>query len=290
MQHTKSEKTVLIAANDHPFLVGLKYSFQTDDKLYLVLDYISGGELFYHLQQARRFEEDRARFYAAEILIALEFLHHNGVIYRDLKPENVLLDMNGHVALTDFGLCKEGIGYEERTSTFCGTPEYMAPEMLAKQSYGFPVDYWSFGTLLYEMIAGLPPFYNKNGPQMIKQIMEADIKFPAHFSEEAKSICAGLLARDPAQRLGARGGVEEVKQHPFFAGVEWDKIYAKQVEPPFKPKLKSEADTANFDPRFTSEAPSDSPEPNAKKISPELQKLFTGFEYSHHKSEEIDDK
>ncbi len=143
---------------------------------------------------------------------------------RDLKPENVLLDMTGHVALTDFGLCKEGIGYTEQTSTFCGTPEYMAPEMLSKNPYGMAVDWWSFGTLLYEMIAGLPPFYSKNAPQMIKQIMEADIKFSSVFSEEAKSICLGLLDRDPTMRLGARGGADEVKSHPFFASVDWDKV------------------------------------------------------------------
>jgi|EP00161_Ancyromonas_sigmoides_P006997 serine/threonine protein kinase len=282
IKHTKSEKSILIAANDHPFLVGLKYSFQSEDKLYLVLDYISGGELFYHLQKARRFEEDRAKFYAAEILIALEFLHQNGVIYRDLKPENVLLDMDGHVVLTDFGLCKEGIGYDERTQTFCGTPEYMAPEMLAKTPYGFPVDWWSFGTLLYEMIAGLPPFYSKNGPLMIKQIMEAEIKFPAHFSEDARSICTALLSRDPAQRLGSRGGADEVKTHPFFASLDWEAMYRKGIDPPFKPKMRSETDLVNFDPRFTEMTPTDeSPGPQDKKIPEEMQRMFDGFDYAH---------
>lgn len=286
VQHTKSEKAILIAANSHPFLVGLKYSFQSDDKLYLVLDYIAGGELFYHLQQARRFDEDRARFYAAEILLALEFLHEHGVIYRDLKPENVLLDMNGHIALTDFGLCKEGIGYSDMTSTFCGTPEYMAPEMLSKVPYGKAVDWWSFGTLLFEMLAGLPPFYNKNSPLMVKMIMEADIKFPPFFSEDAKSICAGLLMRDPAQRLGTNG-VEEVKAHSFFRAIDWEKVYNKEIEPPFKPKLRSTTDLSNFDPRFTQEVPTDNPDPEAKVISAEFQKLFHGFEYAHTEGEQL---
>eukprot|EP00163_Fabomonas_tropica_P025582 TRINITY_DN4449_c0_g1_i9.p1 TRINITY_DN4449_c0_g1~~TRINITY_DN4449_c0_g1_i9.p1 ORF type:complete len:493 (-),score=124.32 TRINITY_DN4449_c0_g1_i9:264-1742(-) len=288
VKHTRSEKNILVSAHNHPFIVSLKYAFQSEDKLYLVLDYVSGGELFYHLQQAKRFPEDRAKFYAAEIIIALEFLHKNGVIYRDLKPENILLDMNGHVILTDFGLCKEGIGYEDRTTTFCGTPEYMAPEMLAKQPYGMAVDWWSFGTLLFEMIAGLPPFYSKNGPVMIRQIMEAQIQFPSHFTEEAKDICGRLLIRDPAKRLGAQRDGLELREHPFFAGVEWDKIEAREIEPPFKPKVKSSTDTSNFDPRFTAEPPTDPQEPS-RHLSESLQKMFTGFEFNddtHNADEE----
>ena len=290
VKHTRAEKSILIQANAFPFLVGLKYSFQTDDKLYLVLDYVSGGELFFHLQQARRFPEDRARFYAAEILLALEFLHSNDIMYRDLKPENILLDDQGHVMLTDFGLCKEGLGMEDRTMTFCGTPEYMAPEMLAKKPYGMEVDWWSLGTLLFEMLSGLPPFYSKNGSQMVKQIMEADIKWPAHFTEHAKDICTGLLDRDPTKRYGAgAAGTAVLKQHPFFASIDWDGLLARKVTPPFVPKVRTETDVSNFDPRFTGQAASDGPEKTDKPINESLQKLFHGFEYNTSSSDNIDE-
>eukprot|EP01118_Nematostelium_gracile_P014786 TRINITY_DN5840_c0_g1_i1.p1 TRINITY_DN5840_c0_g1~~TRINITY_DN5840_c0_g1_i1.p1 ORF type:complete len:347 (-),score=82.70 TRINITY_DN5840_c0_g1_i1:720-1760(-) len=158
VKHTMAERNILRRINN-PFIVSLKYSFQTQDKLYMILDYINGGELFYHLSDAGRFDEERARFYAAEIVHALGYLHSMSIVYRDLKPENLLLDMNGHICLTDFGLCKEDLGYGKITHTFCGSPEYLAPEIFLGKGYDKSVDWWALGTLLYEMLSGLPPFF-----------------------------------------------------------------------------------------------------------------------------------
>jgi serine/threonine protein kinase len=207
--HTLSERNVLIQATS-PFLVGMKFSFQTTDKLYLVLDYMNGGELFYHLQKETAFSEERARFYTAEIALALEHLHRYNIVYRDLKPENVLLDSRGHIALTDFGLCKENVSLDDTTNTFCGTAEYLAPEVLTGQGYGKAVDWWSLGILFFgnlfsyiylslliliiyiEMTTGLPPFYSENTHVMYKKILNHAITFPPGFSEPAKDLVHGV--------------------------------------------------------------------------------------------------
>ncbi|RKO97490.1 Pkinase-domain-containing protein, partial [Caulochytrium protostelioides] len=248
--HTLSERNVLIQANC-PFLVGLKFSFQTVEKLYLVLDYMNGGELFFHLQQGP-FSEGRAKFYTAELVLALQHLHKYNIVYRDLKPENILLDSNGHVALTDFGLCKE-VGWNEQTNTFCGTAEYLAPEVLTGQGYGKPVDWWSLGILFYEMTTGLPPFFSENVHVMHKKILHGELVFPPGFTPAAEMLVRQLLTRDPDRRLasGPRDA-EDVKSHPFFMDVDWDRLARRQLRPPFKPDVRSEADTSNFDPQFTS--------------------------------------
>ncbi|RKO96194.1 Pkinase-domain-containing protein, partial [Caulochytrium protostelioides] len=178
VQHTLSERNVLIQATS-PFLVGLKFAFQTPEKLYLVLDFMNGGELFYHLQSETAFSESRARFYTAELISAIAHLHRYNIIYRDLKPENILLDSNGHIALTDFGLCKENISADKITNTFCGTAEYLAPEVLLGRGYGKPVDWWSLGILFYEMTTGLPPFFSENTNMMFKKILHAEVTYPA---------------------------------------------------------------------------------------------------------------
>lgn len=195
IDHVMAERNVLIRSVRHPFLIGLRWAFQTRDRLYFVTDYVNGGELFFHLQRDRRFSELRARFYAAEIVSALEYLHCTvDVVYRDLKPENILLDASGHIKLTDFGLAKEHFHRRNRgrTQTFCGTPEYLAPEILRKESYGFAVDWWCLGSVLYEMLIGLPPFYSKDMSIMYDKILNEKLRFPPYISIRARSVISGV--------------------------------------------------------------------------------------------------
>jgi serine/threonine protein kinase len=255
--HTKAEKSILQKIQ-HPFIVRLHYAFQTKDKLYMILDYINGGELFFHLKKEGRFPENRVKFYAAEIVCAMSHLHSLGIVYRDLKPENILLDSDGHICITDFGLSKE-IKEEEGTHTFCGTPEYLAPEVLKGQGHGIAVDWWSLGTLIYEMLTGLPPFYSQNINIMYQKILNGELRFPSYVSPEAQSLLEGLLTRDVDKRLGSgKSGSEDVKRHPFFSGLDWNMLEKKQIDPPFKPKVKSDTDTTQIDPQFTAEKPQDS--------------------------------
>eukprot|EP01097_Dermamoeba_algensis_P009991 TRINITY_DN71_c0_g1_i6.p1 TRINITY_DN71_c0_g1~~TRINITY_DN71_c0_g1_i6.p1 ORF type:complete len:288 (-),score=58.99 TRINITY_DN71_c0_g1_i6:395-1258(-) len=202
VDHTKAERNILQKLI-HPFLMNLHYSFQTPDKLYFVMDYVNGGELFYHLQKDRKFSEERTRFYCAEIVLGLEYLHSENVIYRDLKPENLLLTQEGHICLTDFGIAKEGLGDDDRTETFCGTPEYLAPEILENNPYGKGVDWWSFGTLMYEMLNGLPPFYAQDIQEMYTKIISSPLEFSSAFNggPDAKSLIKQLLERNPEKRL-----------------------------------------------------------------------------------------
>ncbi|KAI8355549.1 kinase-like domain-containing protein [Blakeslea trispora] len=278
--HTMAEKTVLAKVRN-PFIVPLKFAFQSPDKLYLVLAFINGGELFHHLQDVGRFDEVRARFYAAELFCALECLHQFDVVYRDLKPENILIDYNGHIALCDFGLCKLNMTQSERTNTFCGTPEYLAPELLLGQGYTKAVDWWTLGILLYEMLTGLPPFYNEDTNKMYEDIVRCDLKFPdGVMSNEAEHLLRGLLTRDPEQRLGHRG-TEEIRCHPFFRTIDWNKLIRKQLQPPFKPIVESAYDTNNFDDEFTSEQPVESlVNEEDSHLSRTMQEQFRGFTYN----------
>jgi serine/threonine protein kinase len=257
--HTQTERKVLEEI-DNPFIVSLRFAFQTSDKLYMILDYFTGGELFFHLKQNGRFPEDRARFYAAEIVLALECLHQNGIIYRDLKPENVLLDGDGHIKLTDFGLSKDSINGQSLTHTFCGTPEYLAPEVIYGAGYGKPVDWWSLGTLLYEMLTGLPPFYNENLHVMYEKIVRAKLTFPSYLSSKSVSFLSALLERDPKKRLGGgESDAEEVKKHIFFQDMNWDKMSTKEVKVPFKPAVMGDKDLNYVDIEFKSELAKDTP-------------------------------
>jgi serum/glucocorticoid-regulated kinase 2 len=257
--HTKTERKVMEDI-DNPFIVGLRFAFQTSEKLYMVLDYFTGGELFFHLKNGGKFTEDRAKFYAAEIAIALQCLHDHQIVYRDLKPENVLLDENGHIRLTDFGLSKEGISTTKLTHTFCGTPEYLAPEVIHGQGYGTPVDWWSLGTLLYEMLTGLPPFYNQNLHVMYEKIIRGKLHFPAELSNEARALLGALLERNPKLRLCTRGGIDELIKHPFFASLDFEKLKKKQITPPFKPESREgKLDVVNVDDEFKKETPKDTP-------------------------------
>ncbi|KAL7267999.1 Serine/threonine-protein kinase [Rhizina undulata] len=278
VNHTLAERTVLAQINN-PFIVPLKFSFQSPEKLYLVLAFVNGGELFHHLQREGKFDINRARFYTAELLCALECLHGFNVIYRDLKPENILLDYTGHIALCDFGLCKLNMKEEDRTNTFCGTPEYLAPELLLGQGYTKTVDWWTLGVLLYEMLTGLPPFYDENTNEMYRKILQDPLQFPTDIDRDAKSILIRLLDRDPARRLGANGA-SEIKSHRFFETVDWKRLLQKKIQPSFRPNVVNAMDTANFDKEFTSEIPADSVVNEKNYLSDSMQKQFTGWSYN----------
>lgn len=250
VEHTKTERNVLEAVS-HPFIVNMVYAFQTPKKLYFILEYCPGGELFFHLSRASRFSEGRCRFYAQEILLAIEYLHKHDIVYRDLKPENVLLDADGHVKLTDFGLSKEGISDNFSAKSICGTPEYLAPEILLRTGHGQPVDWYSLGALIYEMLTGLPPFYTKDREKLFERIRRAELQFPSYVSPTARSLLEGLLCRDPERRLGTGpSDAEEVKNHPFFQGTDWRAVYEKRTVPPFKPNVTSLTDVKYFDKEF----------------------------------------
>lgn len=251
--HTIGERKILQRSLECPFLVGLKFSFQTDADLYLVTDFKSGGELFWHLQKETRFSEERARFYIAELVLALEHLHKYDIVYRDLKPENILLDATGHVALCDFGLSKADLPNDQLTQTFCGTTEYLAPEILLDEhGYSKIVDFWSLGVLLFEMCCGWSPFYAEDTQQMYKNICFGKIRFPRGvIGEDGKQFVKGLLNRNPKHRLGAQRDAAELKEHPFFKSIDWNALSLKQVTPPFKPVVESDESTANFDTEFT---------------------------------------
>lgn len=234
IERTKTERKVLSLVN-HPFIMKLHFAFQSEDKLYLVLDYCPGGELFFHLSRFRRFPERVARFFSAELLLAIGHIHKRGIIYRDLKPENVLLDAEGHVCLGDFGLAKSGIVHPlEGALSMCGTPEYMAPEVLSQSGHGFCVDYWGLGMILYEMMTGLPPWYTTDRAKLFRKLKSAPLDIPSYFSASAASCVSGLLERDPRRRLGVLG-IRSAMEHPFFRNVNWRALYAKRVEPPIRP-------------------------------------------------------
>jgi serum/glucocorticoid-regulated kinase 3 len=281
VQHIMAERNVLLRSVRHPFLVGLHFSFQTPEKLYFVLDYINGGELFFHLQREKRFPETRARFYAAEITSAIGYLHSLDIVYRDLKPENILLDSTGHVVLTDFGLCKEGVELGSTTHTFCGTPEYLAPEVLKKQGYGRPVDWWCLGAVVYEMLVGLPPFYSRDCNEMYYKILHERLRFPTHVSECARQLLTGLLDRDPALRLGSGPqDAEDIKRHVFFKDLDWAKLERREYEAPFNPGVASELDLRNFDPEFVREPIPGSLTGHDISIDVEMDDTFAGFTYT----------
>ncbi|KAH7121238.1 serine/threonine-protein kinase YPK2/YKR2 [Dendryphion nanum] len=277
--HTLAERSVLAQINN-PFIVPLKFSFQSPEKLYLVLAFVNGGELFHHLQKEQRFDINRARFYAAELLCALECLHGFNVIYRDLKPENILLDYTGHIALCDFGLCKLDMKDEDRTNTFCGTPEYLAPELLTGAGYTKTVDWWTLGVLLYEMLTGLPPFYDENTNDMYRKILTEPLHFPGPeiVPPAARDLLTRLLDRNAEKRLGAKGAAE-IKAHYFFHSIDWRKLLERKYEPSFKPSVLDAKDTANFDREFTSEAPADS-YVDGPMLSQTMQQQFAGWSYN----------
>ncbi|XP_062319253.1 ribosomal protein S6 kinase alpha-2 isoform X2 [Osmerus eperlanus] len=273
---SKMERDILAEVN-HPFIVKLHYAFQTEGKLYLILDFLRGGDLFTRLSKEVMFTEEDVKFYLAELALALDHLHRLGIIYRDLKPENILLDEEGHIKITDFGLSKEAIQHDKRTYSFCGTIEYMAPEVVNRRGHTQSADWWSFGVLMFEMLTGSLPFQGKDRKETMALILKAKLGMPQFLSPEVQSLLRALFKRNPTNRLGAGpDGVEEIKRHDFFAPVDWNKLYRREIKPPFKPAVRRPEDTFHFDPEFTSQTPTDSP---GVPPSANTHQLFRGFSF-----------
>ena len=268
VESTILEKKILQSL-DHPFLVGMIFCFQTEERIYFIMPFIRGGELFQHLRTEKFFKEDKVRFYGATIGLALDYLHNHGIIYRDIKPENILIGEDGYLKLIDFGMAKMVKGNEKATS-FCGTPEYLAPEIITGEGHNRAADWWSYGILLFEMLCGIPPFYCDNTERMYDLITNAELRFPkrVQLSEEAKDLIKNLLIKKQDKRLGAKKGFEEIKSHPFFKGFDFDALLNKKLDAPFIPKLSGKLDVHNFDEEFTSEeiATSVIPEKNLEFI------------------------
>uniref|UniRef100_A0A8C2BNW7 Protein kinase C n=1 Tax=Cyprinus carpio TaxID=7962 RepID=A0A8C2BNW7_CYPCA len=249
---TMVERRVLSLAWEHPFLTHLYCTFQTKENLFFVMEYLNGGDLMFHIQTCHRFDLPRSTFYAAEIVCGLQFLHSKGIVYRDLKLDNILLDIDGHIKIADFGMCKENIFGEARTCTFCGTPDYIAPEILLGQKYGISVDWWSFGVLLYEMLIGQSPFHGHDEEELFQSIRTDDPCYPRWLTRDARDILVKLFVREPERRLGVKGNI---RHHAFFRETDWIALEKRQVEPPFRPTVKSASDCSNFDKEFINEKP-----------------------------------
>ncbi|XP_052333829.1 ribosomal protein S6 kinase alpha-2 [Oncorhynchus keta] len=273
---SKMERDILAEVN-HPFIVKLHYAFQTEGKLYLILDFLRGGDLFTRLSKEVMFTEEDVKFYLAELALALDHLHSLGIIYRDLKPENILLDEEGHIKITDFGLSKEATDHDKRAYSFCGTIEYMAPEVVNRRGHTQSADWWSFGVLMFEMLTGSLPFQGKDRKETMVLILKAKLGMPQFLSPEVQSLIRALFKRNPANRLGAGpDGVEEIKRHHFFGNIDWNKLYRREIKPPFKPAVGRPEDTFHFDPEFTSRTPTDSP---GIPPSDNTHQLFRGFSF-----------
>lgn len=283
VQQMLVEKQILEKVH-HPFVINLHWAYQTANDLNLVMDFCPGGELFFHLQHLGRFTEEHAQFYFCEILLGLEYIHSLNIIYRDLKPENILLDIDGHVCIIDFGLSKFLENSRERSFSFCGSPEYMSPEMLQKQGHGRTVDFYSLGALLFEMLTGLPPYYHPNRKEMYSRILNEPISFPNYIGKMARNLMRGLLQKQPTHRLGSFEGAVEVKKHPWLADVNWEEYYHKQVIPPYRPNLR----VSNFDPEYTSE-PVDHTEFSVENCKFGPDDPFYEFDYTLCQDEAIEE-
>ncbi|XP_022918352.1 putative protein kinase C delta type homolog isoform X5 [Onthophagus taurus] len=278
---TLIERKVLALGTKHPYLCHLLCTFQTESHLFFVMEYLNGGDLMFHIQQSGRFSEPRARFYGAEIVSGLKFLHTKGIVYRDLKLDNVLLDFDGHVRIADFGMCKLQIFLDRMADTFCGTPDYMAPEIIKGQHYNQCVDWWSFGVLLYEMLIGQSPFSGCDEDELFWSICNEKPVLPRFLSTEANSILSQLLEKDWNKRLGYKLSLHgDIQSHPFFGPISWDLLELRHLEAPFKPNLQHPLDTQYFDKTFTVEKAKLTPIENNILQSMD-QTQFQGFSYTN---------
>jgi serine/threonine protein kinase len=276
VEHTIAERNVLLNAS-HPFLVSARYSFQTDTKVFMVMDYIQGGEILERLRLESKFSEAHARLYLAELVLAIEYLHSMNIVHRDLKPENVLIDEKGHCRITDFGLVREAMGRDDTTTTFCGTPDYMAPEMVQRRPYTRSVDWWALGVLAFEMLVGYPAFADPNVPKMYRMIVTAEIVFPRDVSADAQSLINGLCQKDGSKRLGAgERGTAEIREHPFFQSIDWGKVLAQTIPMPWIPPVEEVTEASQFNPLATADDPNLSYE-DPGDIPDELNMQLVGF-------------
>lgn len=244
VEHVKNEKNILQQVR-HPFIVNLRWHYRDNCNLYMLFDYVCGGELFSYLRNAGRFTTSTGNFYTTEIVVALEYLHSQSVVYRDLKPENLLLDRDGHLKITDFGFAKI---LNDRTWTLCGTPEYLAPEIIQSKGHNKAVDWWALGVLIYEMLAGYPPFFDDNPFGIYEKILAGKIEWPRHIDPVAKDLIKKLLVSDRTKRLGnMKNGSEDIKRHRWFKGIDWQDVYYRKLKPPIVPRITYEGDTRNFD-------------------------------------------
>ncbi|KAH9618423.1 hypothetical protein KSS87_001753 [Heliosperma pusillum] len=287
-EYLKSEREILMKV-DHPFIVKLRHSFQvriyfdtlfsfreTKYRLYLVLDFVNGGHLFFQLCQHGLFREDLARVYAAEIVSAIAYLHSNGVMHRDLKPENILLDADGHVMLTDFGVAKQ-FDDTTRSNSLCGTLEYMAPEIILGKGHNKAADWWSVGILLYEMLTGKPPFTGGNRQKIQQKILKDKIKLPSFLSSEAHSLLKGLLQKDTSKRLGSgSNGGDEIKSHRWFKSINWKKLEKREINPSFRPVVGGKECIANIGNEWTNLPLVDTPATSPRSGN-EIEDIFDGF-------------
>jgi len=268
VEHIKAETSIL-SMIEHPFIVNLLATFMDDTRLFLILEFINGGELFSYLRKEGRLPDADSRFYSGEIVLAFAYLHGKNIIYRDLKPENLLIDCDGHIKVTDFGFAKV---VEDRTWTLCGTPEYLAPEIIQSKGHGKAVDWWALGILIFEMLAGYPPFYDENPFGIYQKVLANKVDYPKHFDVKAKDLIKRLLTHDRAKRFGClKGGSDDIQKHKWYKGMDWDALLNRAVKPSFIPDVKAADDTSMFD-RYP-----ESTEASAPQISAKDQELFTGF-------------
>lgn len=243
-EHINSERTLLSELR-HPFIVTMFKTFQDKDSIYMLLEFVPGGEIFSHLRQAGRFSKEYTKFYAAQIVLVLEYLHAKNVVYRDLKPENLLISPSGYLKITDFGFAKV---VEDQTWTLCGTPEYLAPEIIQRKGHSKGVDWWATGILMFEMMCGYPPYYDETPFGVYQKVLVGKIEFPKHMDDYSKDIVKRLLIPDKLQRLGCIGeGAEDIKRHKFFRGVDFPVLARRRIVPPIVPKMASAVDTHYFE-------------------------------------------
>eukprot|EP00300_Choanocystis_sp_HF-7_P006667 c14836_g1_i1.p1 GENE.c14836_g1_i1~~c14836_g1_i1.p1 ORF type:complete len:347 (+),score=76.36 c14836_g1_i1:37-1077(+) len=244
VDHIKNEKAILQML-DHPFVVNMLGVFQNPRSIFMVLEYVPGGELFSLLRKENKFSNDVSVFYAGQVALAFEYMHSQNIVYRDLKPENLLIGGDGYLKVTDFGFAKV---VEDRTWTLCGTPEYLAPEIIQSRGHGKGVDWWALGILIYEMLAGYPPFYDDTPFGIYQKILHGNLEFPSDFSKSARDLIRKLLQKDRTKRFGTlKNGPEDIKTHPWFKALDWQALYFKRLRPPYLPKISSPGDTSNFD-------------------------------------------